>query len=454
MANSNKTAKFYLFDGHHKIEQFMIVFLAFVIALVSIAGLAYKKTADSRKIFLTEQAVYTTGGVFSLSGSGVTVHNVYRNEDFTRTFVLLQVNDISKLNYNANDYKMLMTHATGDPIEGSPTGGVYVFGNTGYIGLYFTNALGFKSQLYDITLRDDSKLDTYTNKGIYVEGMIDPSDAHHNQMHFRVNFGGTAGVVAKFLDNDSFSIVDAYNETVMAESYLAAKEELSATLLSMNIERMNIDSYEKQLVQYGIRIPNLPVHIAGDYVTNDVLKTESNPSAFNVNMLNASDSIIVDNYNVTEHMKTSEDIEELVASDTLYYVTDFVYPGGLQINYQDMQLEDHSLRDIIGDETYDDFMKKKHIEREGNEYTVAFSPAHYYNTWYYNTGTVFTVSPNDVASKSIQSSIDSYVASVYNLMGLKQRYQCELIYALLSIEASSESIADVTSVNNNTLVVY
>lgn len=453
MANTKNTSKVSLFDGHHKIEQFAVLFLSFVIALVAIAGFAYKKNIDSRKIFLTEQAVYTTNAAFSLSGSGLVIHDVFRNEDFTKAFILVQVTDITKLNTNAKDYSMFMTNATGDSITGSPTGGVYVFGNTGYFGLYFSNDKGFESQLYDITLRDDSKLDSYTNAGIYVEGMIDPSDAHHNQAHIRVNFGGTGGTVAKFLESDTISIVDAYNETVKADDYLAAKEVLSASLVAMNAEITNIHNYEQRLAEYDIRVPNLPVFIAGDYVTNDATRTADNPTDFDVSMLNASDSVIVDNYNAVIDMESEEEIESIIASDTLYFVTDFVYPGGLQIDYQEMQLEDHGLRDIIGDMRYDEYVRLKNLEDDANMMSVAFDSSKYYSTWYTTTGAVFTASSDD-ASQSIQSTINGYVASVNNLINLKREYQCVLIYNLLSIEASSESIANVTSVNNNALQIY
>lgn len=451
---AKKSNKLPIFDKHHKMERFSLMFLAFMISLLSIAGICFKQYKDNQKLVLTEQALYTRESGFSLSGEGVQIHNVYRNSDFTKAFVLLQVTDVTNLNTNANNYWMYMTSGSGDTINGSPTGAVYVFGNTGYIGLYFANAAGFKSQLYDITLRNTAKdASSYPGYGIVTEFMVDPSDANYNQMHFRVNFGGTSAVKAKFLENDTVSIVDAYNETIVADSYASAKETLNMSLLTMNNEISNLNEYSNRLKEYGMKVPALPNQIAGDYVTNDVNKTQDNPFGFNEAMLNSGSNVIVDNYNVVLDIDSEDSLEELMMSDTLYYVTDFVYPGGIQFNYQDMSLSDHSLYSIIGDSTYNEFAKNKKIELEGNGHKVKFDANEYYKTWYYNNGTVFNASnvDIDIASKSIYEIIQKYQASVTNLMSAKQLYQTTYLMELLKIEASTESVAKVTSLNTGSV---
>ena len=194
----------------------------------------------------------------------------------------------------------------------------------------------------------------------------------------------------------------------------------------------------------------------GDYVTNDVTKTIENPIAFDKSMLNAGSNVIVDNYNVVFDITSDDNVEELLSSDTLYYVTDFVYPGGVQFNYQDVSLSDHMLYNIIGDTTYNAFSKNKVLEREANSMLVTFNVAEYYKTWYYNNGTVFRYEAGDIdiASKSIYEIIQKYQTAVNNLITAKQDYQRIHLMNLLKIEASTESVANVTTLHNNALSIY
>lgn len=448
---AKKSSKLPIFDSHHKMERFSLMFMAFVIALVSIAGICFKQYKDNQKLILTEQALYTRQSMFSLSQEEVTIHNVYRNSDFTKAFVLMQVTDVMNLNTDANNYWMYMTNGSGDAIKGAPTGAIYVFGNTGYIGLYFANAAGFKSQLYDITLRNTAKdPQSYEGYGIMNEDiMVDSSDCKYNQMHFRVNFGGTSGIKAKFLESETISIQDAFNETVASSHYNGSKETLNMSLIAMSNEINNLSEYTDRLREYGMKVPVLPNYIAGDYVTNDVTKTKNNPVNFNKNMLNSGSNVIVDNYNVVLDVESDGALEELISSDTLYYVTDFVYPGGVQFNYQDMSLSDHALHDIIGDKTYSNFVKEKSLELEENVLITKFNAVEYYKTWYYNNGTVFKYDAGDidVATKSIYEIIQKYQTSVSNLISAKQLYQTTYLMELLKIEASTESVANVTSLN-------
>lgn len=453
-------AKKFGMNNHNKMEQFTALIIAFVIALLSIVAICYKQHLDGKKLVLTEQANYTTSCGFSLSGESGGVVNVYRNTDFTKAFILIKFAEGVRFDANASDLTMYMTNASGDKISGSPTGGIYAFGSTQhgeYMGLYFSNASGFKSQLYDITIRDTSEdPQSYSNYGVVYEGIIDSSDAYHNQMHVRVNFGGTAGIPVNFLESDSApSVVDAYNETVLHDTYEETKTALNGYLLSMNVEINNIMKYSAKLDDYGIRVPALPYHIAGDYVTNDATKATDNPVFFAKNMLNDNGNIIVDNYNMLSPDLTDEDaVKDIIASDTLYFVTDFVYPGGIQLNYQDMYLASHSLHNIIGDISYNDFVSNMNDETKDNNVAVEFDALVEYDTWYYDNGTVFKNDTMDAASKTIQSTIDLYITSVNNLMTMKQDYQRVQILKLLELEASTESIANVTSINSNALVVY
>lgn len=448
---AKKSSKLPIFDSHHKMERFSLMFMAFVIALVFIAGICFKQYRDNQKLILTEQALYTHQAMFTLSQEEVTIHNVYRNNDFTKAFVLMQVTDVMNLNTDANKYWMYMTSGSDGKIKGSPTGAVYVFGNTGYIGLYFANAAGFDSQLYDITLRNTAKdPKSYEGYGVMNQDtMIDSSDCKYNQIHFRVNFGGTSGVKAKFLESDTISIIDAYNETVANSDYNTARETLNMALISMSEEINNLNEYTNRLKEYGMKVPALPNYIAGDYVTNDVTKTKDNPINFDKSMLNSGSNVIVDNYNVVLDIESEGSLEELIASDTLYYVTDFVYPGGVQFNFQDISLSDHALHDIIGDKTYSNFAKDKVLESDEHELITKFNSAEYYKTWYYNNGTVFKYDAGDidVATKSIYEIIQKYQTSVSNLISAKQLYQTTYLMELLKIEASTESVSNVTSLN-------
>lgn len=439
-------------------ERFSVVVLAFVISLSSIVAICYAQYLDSKKLVLTERANYTSSCGFSLSGEKASVVNVYRNTDYTKTFVLIKFEGDAKFDASASQLSMFMTNASGDEFEGSPTGGIYVFGITehgNYVGLYFANASGFKSQLYDITIRDarqDPK--SYKAYGQYVEGMADQSDAYYNQMHIRTNFGGTAGVVVDFLEEETISVLDAYNATVLHDKYEAVKVELDNCIKRMGDEINNIAKYSEKLDSYGVRVPSLPNCIAGDSVTTDVNKTLSNPMFFSENMLNQGSGIIMNNYNTISSSSKVESATSIAADDKLYFVTDFVYPGGIQFNHQDVKSTDNLLHKIVGKGKYNDFILKLGNQEINYKDLVKFDNKKAYKTWYYENGAAFVPNDADAASKTIKLFIDEYVKSVNSLIEIKQDYQYKKLIELFKLEASTETVAKVTSINSNALTIY
>ena len=193
-------------DEHHRMERFGIMFCAFVIIIGLLVAYSIKNHVDNQHVALTEQSKYTNNTIFSKTGETVQVVDVYRNDACTKAFVLLKVQDMDELSMETSDYKMYMTGYGGDKLTGSkPIAAIYVFGLQGYIGLYFSNPIGFDSQLYMVTLRNSNPMVPLDPNVTYGE-WGDQSFSVYNQCQLIANFAGTAAPVVDFLNKDSFTM--------------------------------------------------------------------------------------------------------------------------------------------------------------------------------------------------------------------------------------------------------
>ena len=149
-----RASKFKL-GSHNTMERFCVTFIAFVVVLGLIVTSAVHQKIQNSKITLTEQAIYGDGEtLFSLTKDVVKIDGLWTNQGHTKAFILIHLpGGMSNLSTQAGDYQMLMTGVNA-PLEGSPSGSIYVFGSTGYIGLGFADAGGFEPAAYKITLRN------------------------------------------------------------------------------------------------------------------------------------------------------------------------------------------------------------------------------------------------------------------------------------------------------------
>lgn len=448
-------------DKHHRIERFGVLFFSLVLVMTILVSISMVQHIKNQRIVLTDKAIYTTEDNWSLTGQGVQVVNMYRNENYTKSFILLKTN-VDKLSVDAHDYQILMTGYQGEVLKNkNAIGAVYIFGNTGYMGLYFADASGFDKQLYNITLRNFRLI---TGDRVENGDYADSSDSKKNQIHILANLAGKDAIVAKFLEEDNPELIDIYAETVSVTEEESVREELNDTLISMNNQMSLINEEAKFLTRMNIVIPSLPTAIAGDYITDNVDETANNPKQFSEDMYDDIDSKISSTYeNIKLDTSVSDETGESiwVDSDKLYLVTDFVFPGGYQYNYQDMRITDHYVTNNILPEgmKFKAFAAEK--SNEMNHYSYYSDELNNkYSKWYYTTetGEVERWTPYEYSEedKAIQKSIDSYTAGVRELYRLKEKFQTEYLADLARIEYSAETTASLFSINtdDDVLLIY
>jgi hypothetical protein len=254
-------------------ERFSVTFFSLVLILVVVCSFAFASWTADRNVTLGDRALYTTEFNTSKSNASGKVLEVYANKDKTKAFCLFQFDDISRVSTDAKNYQAFLTACTLDgsltDLVSKPAGSLYVFGNTGYMGIYLVNSSGFETQILDVVIRANAEIVPYDSTN-YSDDTQDASFLEYDQ--FRINFNpGAAGVKPlACLDADKApSASDFYLQTVIALSESEAKEALDAKLAELKADLAAIDEFEARIVRDGLQIPATPVAIAGDSVSED-----------------------------------------------------------------------------------------------------------------------------------------------------------------------------------------
>ena len=461
-------------DKHHRIERFGIFFFSLVFIMLCLVAVSFKAHMENSKLKLTEQAIYTTDAAWSLTGQNVSVVRAYRNESFTKAFILLEM-DMSRMSLDAEDYQFFVTGASGYKLKNKDmTGSVYVFGNTGYIGLYFTDASGFEKMVYDIILRNTSIITADRVDKEEIEKYDDSSFKYHNQIKIFANLAGSDAIVAGFLEKDVPDDLEIYADVMASQDEEELRKSLNSTLFEMNNQMSLVNEYGEYLQRMKIYVPPRPTAIAGDWITDNPEDTKNNPTAFDESMLNVDDvkiSSVYDNVLEAAVSDGSEGVNPYLEGEKLYLVTDFVFNGGFQYNYQDMKLSDFTLMQLMpGDKLYREWMADK--KKEGDiKYGLDSELDNLFKKWYrFGTGPDGIVGTSDdtleeyvyeaayalAEDKSIEDAIKNYEGAVRKLYNLKKEYQTDLLKQLVVMEASAYSSANLFSIysEKDALITY
>lgn len=467
--HTDMASKISIFDSHHRMERFGIMFVAFVVLLLSLFGMSYKINVDKQKVNLGVRAMYTERSQWSLTGQYAQVLNIYRDDNFSKVFILVKTGessaDMSTLSTSATDYQMFLTGYNGDTITKTPDGAVYMFGNTGYMGLYFADASGFDAHLYDIVVRCNKNVTSDVNQTAQENyaNNIDKSYLYHNQIHIYANFAGSEAPVADFLNKENASVEEIYADVVAVRNETGVRSTLDETLTVMNNDIHMINEYESRLKALGVSVPALPAALDGDKITYEVSETENNPTCFDKSMINPSSSIIGSSY-YSSSVSVGEGISGVPIEHTtdevntkLYLVTDYVFPGGYQYNYQTMKLVDNNLEGLKpNDLTFAQWVEQKKIEKQTYRTISQTLDQSYYNTWY-KDGVEFTYDESGLdIDAAVNTAIKDYVTAVNQLYSHKYVYQTQSLYDLLKLEASTKTSTSLFSINanDNVLVMY
>lgn len=415
------------------------------------------------KVTLTTQAKYTERSQWSMTGQYVTVHDIYRNDDSSKIFILLQTGtrsaDMANMSTNAEDYEMYMTGYNGEKLTNTPKGAIYVFGNTGYMGLYFVDSRGFDPHLYDIVVRNTNVLTDEVDENAQSQ-YKDVSYKYHNQIHLYANFAGSDAIVKDFLNKDNPTVEDIYAEVVAAIDEGGVRGQLDTDLREMNNYMSLVNQYTDILTGYGIRVPDIPIALQNDAISISEEDTANNPTAFDKSMLNSVGNLIDSSYNTsTESVAkfTCVSSDEAKSEESkLYLKTDYIFPGGCQFNYQSIKLTDKPLDGLKPDDmSFTKWIESKTIEKQTYPTITQALDRSYYNTWYNLDGSTFEYSDDNAIDidKSIKDAIDAYINAMSDLYMTKYNYQTKHLLSLLKLEASSDTSATMFSINTKDTVL-
>ena len=147
----------WLVSPHYKMERFGVTVLSLTLCMAVLMGSILKHKADMDKETLGNNVIYTNEFTMSLSQNKAQVVDIFSNQAQTKCFILLRFPDMSKVVTDASQYRIFLTGSDMSARQNTPlcnpTATIYMFGVTGYMGIYLVDMAGFQSQILDLVLR-------------------------------------------------------------------------------------------------------------------------------------------------------------------------------------------------------------------------------------------------------------------------------------------------------------
>lgn len=262
-----------LFSSHYKMERFSLTFGALIVCMVGVLGMCIFGHSGSLNEALATEAQVTTEFSMSKSGVSATVDRVYASQDAKRAFVLVKFNDVNQLSTDAENWSVFLTWADteGNPrgLHGVPSGSVYSFGSSGYLGVLLVNEDGFIPQVLDVVLRCDSDIASSLSAGKNKDDASseDASFEEYDQGQFFFNPGAYGIEPLPCLNTEE--IPDAYTlylQSVSAYQEAQMRADLDNQLSTLQTDLASVSEYESRLKLDDILVPERPSYMKGDAV--------------------------------------------------------------------------------------------------------------------------------------------------------------------------------------------
>ena len=403
--------KRFKFDKHHRFEWFGVgvVALAIVMLFISISAFVVQMKQDNEN--KANRVIYTQKFGTSLSGLNGQVEKIYRSDDKTKVFLLLHWDGGSsaKLSLNSKNYQMFLTGATtsGSEIKGdylqheSVTGGFYVFGSSDYMGIYLIDSNGFPSQLYDLVVRCNSQLVTKSDikEGVKDEnGDVKDTFALFDQFRIYFNPGANDADKAAFLNRNSWSATDAYEECVTRDQEKTMRDKLDQDLVTINNDLTQVREYRERLETQGVVVPDDPEAIRGDVIVDEA----------------TADS----------------------ADKALTYKPSYVFERGYNFDWRNGSIKQGYLASIAKNQDFEAFLRSK---AQAVEKFSSVSVGK--NEWRMNDGTVVSDLDNSIArNKSITQNVQLLEQAWSQYYNDKVTYQVDDLTSLLRLEIDTQNV--------------
>ncbi len=447
--------KTFLRSTHYKMERFGVSFLAFLLVFACLFAYGFYAKNRSDQIEISDKTLYgETELTWSLTSRKTTVESVCRNSDSTQAFIVLHMDNTENISTAASDYRVFMGGTNGK-IQHQVTGSFYVFGNTGYMGIRLNDPQGFEQLLSTIIVRNSGIVASEASEGYSEFDETQDSFKNFNQIQFDLNLTGKDAVVVDCLSDSKATVSDIYAQCVMPTAYDEIK-----TLLKSDVDEMNkcisqIYEQKRRLEQWGFTNVDLPVCVQSDFITKDADDTENNPFEFNERMLVSSGSSVISSDYTVQGNNDKNDVTKYryIIGDNVYLSTGFVFPGGIQYNYQGMNVGDNHIDNIVPNNIrYTDWKNQK--QTEAKEYlqtkweevdnVLLLNGAEYKEN----------VVASDDTDKEYKDALQAYRSGINKLIKIKEQYQTEDLFKLLDIEANIKDADSFTDINSSDEVLY
>ena len=416
----------WLFGTHYKIERFGVIFFLLLVCLVSSFGFAQKQHMDAMAVQLGDQVMYTTAFQMSVSHAPCEVMDIRVSEDKTKCFIMLRWTDMTNVVTDASAYSMFLCGAGQDgdyeQILSRPVGTVYMFGATGYMGIYLVDTNGFPSQILSLTLRS-------TNNFVAPDGaeplpdsyMDDASFLTSDQARIFFNPGGALSKTATCLEDGNMNAYNIYTSFFCEETEAEIKANMDVALETMYEQVTVIDNVlHTQLGQVGLQTPNAPLSIS----------EVSNPVVPYTQMFQFDDE------NKPIDLITQQNLSKSVLFDWRN--------GDIHIGYQDEVLSLYPEYDNLND-----LISAKTDMRESFSFSTSIQ-------WYDTAGVMYTPSVNatSVLDKNRSAVISSLTSAWQKYYEAKTAYQVTYPLELLSLERDARDTVALYTMNQGVLRVY
>ena len=424
---------------HYAIERFGIIFCVLFVAFCLVVGSVTSKEIAYHHKQLSGNAVYSRTFTMSQTRSQCNVLGVYSNRDHTNVFVLLKFVDMSQLPTKADDYQMFLsgcnTSGRYEQLKSSPSGFLYLFGNTGYMGIYLHDVAGFPSQLVKMYLRANVMF-TVARKTGYSDATFD----QFNQGQFIFNPGGVYASHADFLERENWTIEDVVEEILCRTEEVKIRAALRADLKDMVQEQLLLTEYTQRVKDLNVVVPNMPAVIANDTVYALQTKKEYDGRLHYITSYGGGWV----NDAGTKGFRDNE-----VA---LYLDSPYVVPGGFDFNWQDGRILTGYLEGLTGTTSLSQWLNFINSRNQGKDQAdLRFEDELKAIQWKMVDGSLINLNTKveylTQNEKDIRSAINLLITTWKNIYSYKTKYETVDLYNLLRLESDFRNAVDAYTVN-------
>lgn len=402
---------------HYTIERFGIFVSIIIISLIlsMVSGYTTKLKKDARG--LNDISLYQDRYVYSKSGAEGNIVGIYTNKDKSKIYMMLKSKDVEQLSHDAKSYNMYLgARGRGVDLKNLPVGSIYVYGDTGYMGIYLDNGVPFEKQISELIIRNNVEI---TKSRYDVATDPDPSFRDFDQIQITFNPGARTIKKLRSLDEESFDPMRAYNTLVFAPKEKELRAQLDEDLRDLYIDFSTISEYRNRLALLNINgfsvvMPSTPHQIKGDgiMVDEEATKDSKNPK----------------------------------------YLFDpkYVFNGGYNFNFRKGSVSTGYLDKLKEDnETEVEFLLRKRAEIKNNSDDTRLEPI----TWYLSNGEKLDDYIEDQKGLVTADQVTSAIRNLENAWGKyladKKKYQVDDLSALLNLELEYKGIGGNYTVNND-----